>query len=113
MTTVEILKAARALISTPDKWVKGVYARNDKGVSVPDNDPAACAFCAVGAMRHACKIAEHELDTRASDPYFLAKRAVRAQTNHGAVSDFNDDEETTHADVLAAFDRAIAAYESP
>jgi len=30
----------------------------------------------------------------------------------GRVSDFNDDAATTHAEVLAAFDRAIAAAEA-
>jgi hypothetical protein len=49
MTTVELLREARALIDTPEKWTQGAFARDGKGDRVDELDKRACRFCASGA----------------------------------------------------------------
>lgn len=99
-TTVEILKAARARIADPQNWCQGWFAHDERGQSLDYNDPEACSWCAVGALRR-----EGERWNRG------AYKALWAQLPAGYdhVSDYNDDYGVTHADVLALYDRAIAA----
>ena len=104
MTLKSDLIAAKALIDTPEKWQKGDYG------SVED------CMCALGACRAAIYGTTEFLprgDWR-GDENGLAE-ALRAalperwSQSFSGVSDFNDAPETTHADVMALFDRAIAA----
>lgn len=92
------LVCVRELLSDPEHWTKGSYARNAKGLSVYSDSHDAQSFCLIGA-------------------------ASRCSTDHGVtgavilrmqracpipiLSRFNDDPRTTHADVLAVIDRAI------
>lgn len=95
MSLKEDLIAAKALIDTPEKWTKN-YFRTDNG-----------CYCAVGAMDAATR----------PDPTFdrgdAAHAALRASLPEGekSITGFNDRSSTTHADVMALFDRAIAATE--
>lgn len=92
-TAVDILRDAKALISDPEKWVKGHYGDCETG-----------EFCSFGAMDQAERgsagawlLADLTLDraARAINPEFKDYIA------------FNDHPDTTHADVMALFDRAI------
>jgi hypothetical protein len=104
MTLKSDLIAAKALIDTPEKWQKGDYGSVE-----------GC-MCALGACRVAIYGTTEFLigiDWR-GDENGLAK-ALRAalpkrwSQSFSGVSDFNDAPGTTHADVMALFDRAIAA----
>jgi hypothetical protein len=84
------LRKAQALIADPSKWGKGAYHNKITG-----------QMCALGACYGAglisatetmCDILEEEFD----DP---------------SVLQFNDSPKTTHADVMALFDLAIAVEE--
>ena len=105
-TVKENLIAAKALIDTPEKWIKGQF-RDENG-----------CLCARGA----CGIA--------SGKGFASKEASRSESQlirflpprmdghswqiHGplsALAHYNDDPDTTHADIMALFDRAIAAQD--
>lgn len=97
MTTKEILIAARALIEKPEHWMQGAYAAKHGGVHVDPWAVDACAWCAWGAVSKFTPL-------RYFTPAYDALKAVV-----GCLPDFNDDNGTTHAEVLAAFDRAIAA----
>jgi hypothetical protein len=104
MTVRDDLIAARALIDTPEKWVRGHYERQG-------------CYCALGAARKALygttdwRPGE---DWRGDDNHVTtALRRELSEEWHGSVDDFNDDPSTTHADVLALFDRAIAAQPQP
>lgn len=117
---VSVLLDARQLIADPKYWVKGV-ARED----------LACGtcFCAVGALDAAAIGLVRGPDgsvPRTSSvsvwaPAFskaqrLAgelKRRLRAMTPrcYHNIPEFNDAADTTHADVLALFDRAIWAQD--
>jgi hypothetical protein len=102
MTTLEVLKAARELIATPDKWSQGAMARNADGRPVWAAANDAVCFCAEGAIQ------------RAGAGMF--NRAFNVVVDLVETGDplhrFNDASTTSHEDILALFDRAIAAEES-
>ena len=107
MDTVEILKKARELISDESRWTQGWYAKNNNGAWTSWIGPDAVCFCSIGAMAHVSKDAVFVIE---SSPAFAAL-ASAMQEDHdqheNVVAEFNDMH--THAEVLAAFDRAIAA----
>lgn len=89
MTLRDDLIAAKALIDTPDKWCKGrMYSRDGR-------------MCAFGALY--CGFRSRDED------YVDALMLLNAQSPKGRLSAFNDAPETTHADIMALFDRAIEA----
>ena len=59
MTDLEVLIAAKALLSDPTKWTQGVFARNSDGDEVDPDDSTAVCWCATGAVR---KIAGDDVD---------------------------------------------------
>lgn len=102
MTTADDLRAARNLIERPEAWTKGVVARDTFGSPItPDSSDAVC-WCAYGALAKVTRSASPDYDAATA----MLRKVVRADT----VSGFNDTH--THAEVLAAFDRAIALAES-
>ena len=93
----ENLIAARALIDTPEKWGKGGYV---------SATPNVC-FCAVGALANAnCWSFAEVWHERAIDVLY-----DKLPPNSGGLTVYNDHPDTTHADIMALFDRAIAAAE--
>ena len=101
MMTEEILVAARKLIEKPENWKK-------KALHSPDD----CAHCAVGAI-------EFVLGKRSGLGHWPSLEQTKPFVAHfgfpqwKGLSDWNDSDERTHAEVLAAFDAAIAACGSP
>lgn len=92
-TVRENLIAAKALIDTPDKWIKDRFA--DGG-----------CFCAAGALKYGSGFEAGEVWESAE------YKALLAQVPGGRpLPSFNDDPNTTHADIMALFDRAIAAQD--
>lgn len=97
ITTESILKDAKALVANPDNWVKSkVKVTEENG---------RCRFCVLGALAeiHALNVlpwgAGHEARS------LLYKALLRpGQT----VASYNDSPATTHDDIMALFDRAIA-----
>lgn len=51
MTPQDVLRQAADLIERTG-WCQGVSAMNDSLIPVPVDDPSACRFCAIGAIRH-------------------------------------------------------------
>jgi hypothetical protein len=97
-TPLEALVAARTLISDPGRWAQGTYAKDTNGRSVWPDSAEACCWCSVGALNR----------THASTQIRVEAAHALGETVKQSVVDFNDRIETTHADVLAAFDAAIA-----
>ena len=94
---LEILKKARETLSEPDSWGKGVvWDRSNKN-----------SYCAAQAIGESL-----------SPDFVLYHKACQVfavsipLTEFDAIPDWNDAPERTHAEVLAAFDRAIASLES-
>jgi hypothetical protein len=51
VTTLDILREARALISHPDRWTRRALARDWRQFRVPPESPQAVSFCAIGALQ--------------------------------------------------------------
>jgi hypothetical protein len=98
VSTLEILKAAREKIAKPENWTKGFAARNIHGHVTAAVARNAVCWCCLGAMW-----------SLNADGYLNAEDAFRAATGEDSIANFNDTH--THAEVLAAFDKAIAALE--
>lgn len=103
METIEILTAARALLEKPEAWCQGQSAKDAKGKRVRWESDAACSWCVLGAVSRALGHKWTPMD------YSAAVTALGAQTRPFSPQGWNDRSERTHADVLALFDKAIAA----
>lgn len=96
------LKAMRELLSDPARWTKGTEARNAKGRPVRPWWKSATCWCLLGAP--------HAGARRCYRNAVQEEMALRsALGGKKAISGFNDDPTTTHADILALLDREIAA----
>lgn len=103
MSTVEILQKARDLISDPKRWTQDAYARDDFGnetvsfgsSAVPES---SICFCSIGAIASVAKSTITEAET--GEAFKLIEAGISAE-----LAVYNDTH--THAEVLAAFDRAI------
>ena len=104
--THKVLTAARALIAKPGKWTQDRLAGNHDGIMCDFQDGAAYQFCMLGAVMRAAS--EIEPGAAAYHLSGVALGCLRNVIGNGLISDFNDDPDRTHDEVLAAFDRAIA-----
>lgn len=100
MKISEQLKAAKALISDPSKWIKGEYAEDSEGNSVEPEAWYACKFCSLGAIRHA-----NNYETDYTDPVHFLEQALKID-----VPAWND--RATHEEIMVGFDKAITIAES-
>lgn len=91
MTTVEFLRAARALIESPETWTQLRLYANGR-------------YCAVGAL-----MAVPGLQSRCEADMAL-QGVLAGMGEEPALSLFND--RHSHGEVLALFDRAIAYEEA-
>lgn len=98
MTTPrDILVKARELIADPAHWTKGEFGRDAHGNGIVpwlEGRKPVC-YCSLGAI------------LTVGDSGDEAARVLEKHMRD-SITRFNDDPKTTHADVLAAFDRAIA-----
>ncbi len=117
-TPLEVLRAARKLISLPSRWVKRWEAADVDGNQTTATEDDACAFCSLGALLRVTG----SVDSFLYDASIarLAHAMYAPGLNRGripadvstpdcAVVSFNDSYFTTHGDVIAAFDDAIQA----
>lgn len=105
LTTLEVLRGARELLSEPERWTKDAGARDAKGAPCGwDAEDASC-WCLDGAL---CRLAYRNN----AAAYQEAGAALRkfVLDDYDSYVDFNDSR--THSEVLALLDRAIAAEEA-
>lgn len=95
----QILIEARKLIEKEENWCKRHYALDGAGMSTNELFDNAVCFCALGAINRSAG----ELLCCEDGPVSVLTEAMGAATVH----EFNDTH--THAEVLAAFDRAVEA----
>lgn len=95
MSAVErTLRRARALIATRETWCQGALARKKR---MPGKG-WGIAYCALGAI---------EKVKTSRDSAYGAQAALQVATHRTDIGTFNDT--STHAEVLAAFDKTIRA----
>ncbi len=95
---VAVLEAAKAKIATPAQWTQNDYAKDAEGNGVGSASASAVCFCSIGAMM------------AVTDGAACCWVAVKVLTDvvGGNIVYFNDAKERTHAEVIAAWDKAIA-----
>lgn len=107
-----LLKQARAYIESPDNWTKGAFWRNAEG-EVCDLS-YSCKFCIIGAAMKA----REDLGLSTLDTRYNARLQDALDSKLGAfevealVPEWNDLDETSHADVMDLFDRVIRTLEA-
>lgn len=101
MSIIEELLEWRSLIDTPEKWIKGHAAvhRKENG-EISFRDTPNC-FCLVGARSTTGLYVDCAAD-------LAIKQELPAPFNDSPLWAFNDCPSTTHTDIMALFDRAIA-----
>lgn len=112
MTRLIILKRARELIEKPSNWTRRALARDASDNSVNPEDASACSYCTMGSVERASttsRIGAGRKERRDDALEFL--REFLPKNAAGSFIRFNDDQGTTHAEILALFDRAIAEAE--
>lgn len=97
--------AARALIDTPEKWTKNAEARDAAGNPVHRQSCTAKCFCAIAAL--------YNVGLGSASCLFHSLKVPGVIDRHGALVVINDREDTTHADILSLFDKAIALCDAP
>jgi hypothetical protein len=97
-----VLARARELIADEDRWCRRSFARSWLNIPVPVQSVAARRFCAMGAIMHAGR----KLGVRVEE----ARNVLEWQIAR-PIEQWNDDPVRTHAEVVAAFDGAIAALD--
>jgi hypothetical protein len=96
MTTVELLKAAKAKIADEKHWTREAWARDEGGVKIDEGHPDARQWCAVGALYLVGDF-----------PKAAAARLILDQvaTEGRGIFDVND--RLGHDAVMRAYDKAI------
>lgn len=87
----------RELLSSPDKWTQGVFARNSSGYRTYELDQDACSFCLMGAL-YRCYI-----DTE--DDGLLVRSKLGQAIEDNTITGWNDDPKRTFAEVKELVDR--------
>lgn len=100
-TWKEVLIKAKALIDTPEKWIKDEFCDFRGG------------YCALGAAAHAAGMNPDEADQNGYEEFQQLCELLTRQTpdEYRSIVDFNDDPDTTHAEIMSLFDAAIEAAE--
>jgi hypothetical protein len=103
MSLLELLKAARKLISNPHKWTRMSFARDEIGYPThPTNNDAVC-YCSIGSLMKVNGCNSSIFCDRAT---MKINKAAEEMGYHNCVK-LNDS--ASHADVLRMFDLAIEA----
>lgn len=100
-TPADIVRRARNLISDPEHWCQGSWAKDKNGSNLRFCDDDAVSFCAAGALGRAGS--EAGCDTFL--PHEIYDTLDRVIGRGGSLTAFNDDH--THAEVIALFDQTI------
>jgi hypothetical protein len=112
-TPKEFLIDARNRIANPENWTKGTGARDDQGMRVPI--AMGTRFCAMGSLWR-CELGDTNHSERLLNGGNYSQELLDAadllyEANGGSVPKFNDHPDTTHADILNLYDKAIALAE--
>jgi hypothetical protein len=91
----EVLEGALKLIEDEEHWCKGTF-------SYPDRDGKPMAWCLEGAVRHVVGLTPEGISQVLRLEGLMASRVDAA-----ALHSFNDDDRTTHEDVVLLLKQTI------
>ncbi len=97
------LEAALAIIEDPARWTQRAFARHANGNTIGPLESYACKWCAMGALHRVIGpnyIPFDEIGALDDEAERLGKRCIVRLNDEGS-----------HAEVVEAFRRAIAACE--
>lgn len=103
-TVLQILQKARALVARG--WTRHVLAKNARGKLVDSSSRTAVCFCAMGAFYRAGGL--HSEERRKAQAVFTTANDLNAT----GISAWNDKRWRTQAQVVRAFDKAIATTQA-
>lgn len=109
MTTLDILKAARAKVA--QGWTQGESARDAYGKPRAATAQDAVCWCVIGAID---SVVWPNFQPR-SEPIAVIRKAIGLESPWmpiTSLADWNDAKTRTQAEILAAFDKAIVAEET-
>jgi len=119
MKTEDLLRKARKRIENKQNWCKGYAAVDKDGLFItPTGSPAAVSWCAMGAIRRESSVhygrmylGRYRRYTKENVAALKARKALVdvLPEKFVVLSRYNDHPETTHAEILELFDRAIEA----
>lgn len=106
-TAIEVLEFSRDLVKKG--WTRGVWAEDAAEQFVDPEDPSACSFCLVGALKRA----RHVLKPTLQNSYYadIALRSALSNDFYNLIA-FNDAQHSEEP-VVDLFDRAIASLKEP
>lgn len=108
MNSLDVLKAARELLSKEGSWTQGAFARDkDKG-KLWYTDENACSYCSGGAI-FKVKASAKVFETKESA---LDELLADLSGKDTSIVGWNDTPGRTQAEALAAFDKTIARLEA-
>jgi hypothetical protein len=99
MNKLELLKAARQVISTPETWTQRATARDANGEKENALEPEAVCWCSWGAL---LKASSGGVPSSAA---FMEAENCLNKAMEGSYIYFNDSH--SHEEVLAGWDKAI------
>ena len=111
----QLLEQARSVIATPATWCQGASARSMSGEADDWASASAVQWCGTAALSKARDAYGFRTGDRVrlviltDNALDALQRALPGDWE--SVQSFNDYHETTHADMLAVYDRAIEATE--
>jgi hypothetical protein len=105
-TAVDVLQAALEILQNPQQWCQKAWARDVDGYPVDPTDPSAVKFCLLGAVMKAAFDAEPEYQ-KASHLIDQAHGALKAVHPLYPIVTLNDDEATSHQDIISLLNQAI------
>ena len=112
MTTNEVLKKARDLLSDSSRWTWNLWARNKDGAYASPASPDACQWCLTGALYKAilgdCSLASlNESESKLYEDCLAKLRTSLSLMGYPmtGVAEYNDTH--SHLEVLKLLDKAI------
>ena len=103
MKHAEFLKQVRERIEKAEAWTQHAAARNAEGMKCTTDSPEAVCWCTIGSFWASSYV------VKTSEEFLAAVFNYLQDQMGNDVAKFNDNH--THAEVLAAIDRAIIVAE--
>jgi hypothetical protein len=110
-SALAILKGARKLLDSKERWTKGCFAKDKQGVPVRSKSKKAYYFCLLGAINHCEGNVSYNNQAAAIKEYDKTYIALNEACGQPPMV-FNDAPRRTHKQILKALDKAIKLAET-